>query len=529
LKNIPNVKNTVWFTITAIVILAAGSIPNWMGAAAETDEMIFRGIYFDTTDYAANIAMMHAGEMGDWAYQMRFTNEPHPAAFLRMFHIILGHAGSLLGLDAEIMFQLARWLLGITALYSIYRLCGKIFPEESHARSAFLLASLGAGLGWLQLMLGAPLEPISPIDFWLIDAYVYFSLSLFPAFAYTLTLMVVALILYLDYLTHQEWSTIGIICALAIACQITNPIAFSVIDIAFVGATFFHWRQNHKVVKNHIYALALIAISQVPLLVYSYNVLINDPVWFQYTAQNETLSPPPIFYFWGFAPFWPFAIIGAIHAARNRTSASGALLGWTLSAFALAYLPVAIQRRFLLGITIPLGILAILGIKILMDRAAEKMPRVQKYAGLILFAYVAMASISSVYLSLGSSLFLQNLPPKNFFSADLEDALIWLDQHAEPNDFVLSSAESGQLVGQYTHLKAYIGHEMETVNYLSKNAEVTAFFQGKSEPGWLEGTSARWIIFGSLERTLAGREDFPYPDMEIAYQSEGVTIYQLDK
>jgi hypothetical protein len=518
-----------WFAIAAIAILVVGSIPNWMGAAAQTDEIIFRGIYFDTTDYAANIAMMRAGEMGDWAYQMRFTNEPHPPAFLRMFHILLGHAGHWLNLDVEVMFQLARWLLGITALYCIYRLCEKIFPEKGHARSAFLLASLGAGLGWLQLMLGAPLEPISPIDFWLIDAYVYFSLSLFPAFAYTLTLMVAALILYLDYLPSQKWSSIWAVCALAIACQITNPIAFSVIDLAFVGATIFHWLQNHKVVKNHVYALAVIASSQVPLLIYSYNVLINDPVWFQYTAQNETLSPPPIFYFWGFAPFWPFAIVGMIHAIRNRTPVSGALLGWTLSAFALAYLPVAIQRRFLLGITIPLGILAILGIKILIERAAGKVPRVQKYAGLLLFAYVGMASISSVYLSLGSSLFLKSLPPKNFFSADLKDALTWLDQHTEPNEFVLSSAESGQLIGQYTHLKAYIGHEMETVNYISKNAEVTAFFEGNAEPGWLEGTSAQWILFGPLERALAGRDDFPYPEMKIAYRSEEVTIYQLDE
>ena len=96
-------------------------------------------------------------------------------------------------------------------------------------------------------MLGASLEPISPIDFWLIDAYIFFSISLFPSFSFTVALMTSALNLYLDYLHTGKWQTIVFISLLAIASQITNPIAFAVIDIAFAGATFILWWKNREI------------------------------------------------------------------------------------------------------------------------------------------------------------------------------------------------------------------------------------------------------------------------------------------
>jgi len=230
-------KDLLWFFVIAAILLVLGSLPYWYGQAAQTDTLLFRGAYFDEGDYAVHISMMRAGRMGDWAYEMRFTSEPHQPAFLRMFYIILGHVSKWINLSVETTFELARWILGFATLFAIYRLSLRVFPQRSHARFAFALAAFGSGLGWLQLMAGVPLEPISPIDFWLIDAYVFFSLSLFPSFAFTLMLMAAALSLYLDYLQSPNWQRILWISSLFIACQIVNPIAFAVIDAAFAGVT----------------------------------------------------------------------------------------------------------------------------------------------------------------------------------------------------------------------------------------------------------------------------------------------------
>jgi hypothetical protein len=90
--------------------------------SVETDELLFRGIFFDEADYSVHLSMMQAGRMGDWIYQMRFTDEEHPAAFLRLFYITLGHISKWIALDAETTFHLARWLFGYLALFAVYQL-----------------------------------------------------------------------------------------------------------------------------------------------------------------------------------------------------------------------------------------------------------------------------------------------------------------------------------------------------------------------------------------------------------------------
>jgi hypothetical protein len=520
-------KDLLWFSCIAVFILALGSLPNWIARAAETNNLLFRGLFSDQADYSVHVSMMQAGRMGDWAYQMRFTSEPHNPAFLRMFYITLGHISKWIGLAVEPTYHLARWALGFSALYFIYRLCLRFFAVRNRARLAFLFVALGSGLGWLQLMLGAPLEPISPIDFWLIDAYVFFSISLFPSFAFTIMLMAAALDLYLDYLETPSWKKIGFVSLLAIVSQTTNPIAFATVDAAFAGATLFQWRRDGKVNRAHIPGLGLVAVSQIPLLLYNFIILSRDPIWSQYTTQNQTLSPPPSFYFWGFALFWPPAIFGIYRAVKARSPAWSALSAWAVGGFLLAYLPVFIQRRFLLGVTIPLGMLAASGLFETSNFISAKNQNLRMRANAIALAYILLASVSSLYLALGLSLHMQTRPESAFYPQDLEDAFAWLDKNAAPNDFALGDMQTGQLLGQRTRQKAYLGHEMETLYVENKAAIVQAYYRGLAPPDWLSQTPIRWVIYGPYERELA--PNFQAQNtLKIVYQNETVSVYEVN-
>jgi len=519
-------KDLLWFSVVAIAILAFGSIPFWIAKSVETNKLVFLGAYFDEADYAVHISMMQAGRMGEWTYQIRFTSEEHRAAFVRMFYIILGHASKWSGLNVETTFHIARWFFGFIALYSIYQLCRKIFPNQIHARTAFLLSALGAGTGWLQLMLGAPLEPISPIDFWLIDAYIFFSISLFPSFSFSLALMASALNLFLFFLDSRKWQTVAFICLLAVVSQITNPIAFAAIDAAFVGTTLSFWWKNREIESRHLFALFIIAFAQIPLLTYNFLILARDPFWSQFTYQNQTLSPPPSFYVWGFAPFWIFAIYGMVITFRERNSNMAAMTAWVISGFTLAYIPVFIQRRFILGITIPLGILAIYGLSHLIKLISTKLPNILNREKLAYFTYILLASISSIYLSLGSGLFMQTQPAEKFNSRDLENALVWLNENAKPDDFVLADIKTSQLVAQRTSLRVYVGHQMETIYFEDKKLSMIAYFQGNSPKGWLTQTRAQWVIYGQYEKEISS-SFAPRSELKLAYKNETVTIYKV--
>ena len=340
--------------------------------------------------------------------------------------------------------------------------------------------------------------------------------------------MATALSLHLDYLDTGKWQTVVWVILLAVACQSTNPIAFAVIDVAFAGATLMLWWKNGRIESKHSYTLGAIALAQVPLLIYNFIILGRDPIWSQFTLQNETLSPPPVFYFWGFAPFWAFAIYGIIIAFRERNPGMGAMAAWAMSGFTLAYLPVLIQRRFILGITIPLGALAIYGISYIIKQIPGNFPNIQKREGLVYFAYILLASISSIYLSLGLSLFMQSRPADKFYPRDLESALVWLDENANPNDFVLADIKTSQLVAQRTGLKVYVGHEMETLHFDNKKSIMNDYYKGNAPADWLKQTPIQWVIYGPYEQEISIFFTAS-PEMEIAYKNDSVTIYKVNR
>lgn len=511
------------------MILAFSSIPYWVGNALQTDELLFRGIYFDEVDYSVHISMMQAGRMGDWAYEMRFTSEDHNPAFLRMFYIILGHISKWINLSAETTYHAARWILGYAALFSIYQLCLKAFAKKKLALAAFLLSVIGGGAGWLQLIFTnmPPTSPV-PIDFSLVDAYIFFSTSVFPAFSFTLALMAICLTLYFDYLNTGKWQTIMYVCLLSVVSQVTNPIAFAVIDITFAGATLFLWWKNKKIAFSQFYALGAIALTQIPLLAYNFLILERDPFWSQFTLQNKTLSPPPEYYFWGFAPFWIFAIYGMIVAFREKNPNMVGMSAWVISGFILAYLPLFIQRRFLLGITIPLGILAIYGLSHIIKKLSVKRQSIIKYDKLVYFTYILLSSSSIITLALGSSFYMQTLPEDKFYPRDLENALMWLDNNAAPNDFVLGNIRTGQLVAQRTRLRTYVGHPMETLYFEDKMKVIEDYYQGKLSDDWRARTPVKWVVYSLYEKELSPTFT-PGPDLELVYQNKTVLIYARNK
>jgi hypothetical protein len=137
----------------------------------------------------------------------------------------------------------------------------------------------------------------------------------------------------------------------------------------------------------------------------------------------------------------------------------------------------------------------------------------------IYFSYILLASISSIYLSLGLSLFLKTLPDDRFYPRDVESALVWLDKNAAPNDFVLANVSTSQLVAQRTQLKVYVGHEMETLHYEEKKEKMELFFAGEISDGWLAETQVKWVIADK-------DDDLDTSGLEVVYENASVVVYQ---
>ncbi|MBA4383156.1 MAG: hypothetical protein C0410_00320 [Anaerolinea sp.] len=509
--------------LVSTVIMAASSLPNWMGRSLQSDQILFRGQYFDNQDYAVDIAMMRAGMQGDWTYQMRFTTEEHKAVSIRLFYLALGHISKGLGLDPESTYGLFRWVFGYLALFSIFGLCRYYFKKKLLHWSAFLMVTFGSGLGWLQLLTGWQFGHITPVDFWLIDAYVFFSISLFPHFSYTIALMALGLLGFLKFLETRQWRCVLLICAAAVLTQMVNPIAFVVVDAAILFSVLSTWINDRAKWKTLILAVGLIALIQVPLLFYNIIILSRDPIWSQYTAQNVTLSPSPLYYLTGFGLFWPIVVVGAVAAIRERKPEFIALVGWIVSAFILAYLPTLIQRRFLLAVTIPMGIVGLYGLDKLISWLGTK---AQLKKPVIIMVTVLLVSISSIYLIYGNMQVMKTLPDSAFYPAELDSAFNWFAEHAAPTDFVLGAENTSQLTAQKTGLRVYAGHEMETIHYADKLNNVAVWYQTNLPAEDLDLADVKWVFYGPYEKRLA--PDFePADNLIEVFRNSEVILFQV--
>jgi hypothetical protein len=249
--------------------------------------------------------------------------------------------------------------------------------------------------------------------------------------------------------------------------------------------------------------LALLGVARIPLLAYNFSILTLDPIWSQYTLQNETLSPAPVYYFWGYGLFWPPALLGSIRAMREREPVLLGALVRVVCAFLLTYAPFAIQRRFLLGITIPLSILAVTGVQGIVRRISEAGPQVSRRVPAILLAGVSLMSMTSIIFPPAYALCMRARLPEYFYPRSLDRAFAWIAQNTGQDDFLLGAEETGRLAAQKTGRRVYLGHPMETLHYDEKSREVSAYFRGELAGAWLRDQPIHWVIYGAYERGLS--------------------------
>ncbi len=519
-------RQVIGLLLIFTIILGFGSMPYWAAARAEDGRWSFDGTYFDAQDYAVHIAMIRSGMQGAWGYSLRFTSETQRPAFLRMFYVLLGELNRLVQAPPETLFQVMRWLLGYAALLPIFLLARRCFRDEdaSWVWLAFFLAVLGGGLGWIQRMLGWLTGPITPVDYWLIDGYVFMSLSLFPHFALTLAGMGFAYLAYLDYLRDNAQWRLGVVIVCALVVQLINPIAFLVVDVALAVATLVHWLNSGRNGWRQWISLGLIGIVQIPLFLYNLYVLTQLPLWRQFTAQNHTPSPPPVNYVMGFGLFWLPALYGTYRAWRKRDSMLLSSAAWGIATFVLAYLPVGIQVRFLIGVTIPLGLLATRGLADAFSQLSARRPWLSRRRLPLTLLMAAMYCMTAITFSLAQAAYMSRRPVAYFYPRQMDKAFDWITHNTGPDDLVLSAEQTGQLVAQKTGRRVFLGHAMETLNFLDKERDVEAYYNGNTPGDRLPQDSIAWVIYGPYERQIA--PDFtPGPELEPVFRSPNVSIY----
>jgi hypothetical protein len=528
--------------LLALAVLVLTGLPYLAGWLASTPEWVFEGHVIDIDDAHSHLATMQLGYWGDWQYHILFTPEPHQGAYIYTFFIALGHLARLLGSNLVITYHVARLIFGFIYLLAAYAFIALFLSDAAERRLAYVLVCFSSGLGWLALLISGStvVSDITPVDFWFIEMYSYFTVMLFPHTSLALALLLIAFGLVLHYIETGRWATIAGAMVSAIGVSIIHP--FMLLVIALVpGGYWLIVSIRQRLRLSRLPGLVALVLAPLPFVVYQYITIVSDPVFAGWQAQNINLSPTPWHYAMGYGVVLALAIPGGWWALRQGERWSFLSL-WLLVVAPLLYAPVVftLQRRVIEGVQVPLCILATVGMTYYVMPAVRRSPMAaalsargyprQRLQLLVRNLLMGLTLPSTLFLILSASLAASSGAPDMFHSAGEIAAVDWLGANSSSEDTVLASYELGGFIPARIGHRVLMGHWTETVDLAGKRAAVERFYGAATDDERqviLRKYGIAYVFHGPREQTIGNFDPAQADYLALVFTHHDVSVYQV--
>lgn len=368
------------------------------------------------------------------------------------------------------------------------------------------------------------------MDFWLLDGFTYLAALTSPHFCAAISLLLVIFLLLLKRPDGPRMLEGGLAVLASLALGLIHPYTLLVADLLPLMYWGIQGLRKHRLAWRGIVTVMAMGVTQAPLLAYDLWVFRTQPIFAAWSAQNVTLSPPPLIYLGGYGVLLALGAIGVVFWARRDGQGLAFPLLWIGLVTALAHLPWNLQRRFLEGIQVPLGLLAGVGIaEGLLPQPEGQQPGRLRWLALTLV--LALTAMSNLYLTAGLATAAATRPPTLFWSADLLAGVDWLGENSSWEETVLSSFESGNLITARTGHRVVVGHWMETVNYEEKREAADRFFAAATPNSerlrLLERYGVSYVFYGPYEQALGTFEPANADYLTPVFTLHNVNVYQV--
>lgn len=509
-------RELLFFIVVGILFLSAISLPYIYAFTTGERGITFNGFLLNPQDGNSYLAKMYQGWSGQWRFQLPFTQDPGEGAYIFLFYLSLGHVARIFNLELIFVFHIARLICSSILLISLWEFFKIVLPSSGSRKIAFLTMTLGSGMGWIVIGFG-----MLTSDFWIAEAYPFLSAYANPHFPLSISIMVWMIKVWLQNSHHVKRIALTIFGSLALS--VINPFGVVVLTMVFSGLV--SWQLLRKIgYQDHLQALVLVFMFGLPLLVYDYWIANFDPIFRIWNQQNLTPSPPIWDIFISFSPALFFGFFGIFQITRKKNQNLEPqlmiLIVWAILGFVFIYLPFGLQRRFMLGLFIPISGLAAYGLELI-----SNISRKVHLASIIIFLSL---SIPSNLITIMASI--SGIQEQNALIYLMEDevaALRWIEINTESETVILASPEMGLFIPAYTGRRVVYGHPYESLNAQESKKIVEDFYSGKYSKTQLNQFMLDYkieiVMFGPREQNL-GFLMIPDDWFEV-YNHGGISLY----
>ncbi len=448
-------KSAAGWILTALTL---SLIPTILACSTAPSGTAFTGFLLNPLDGFSYLAKMKQGADGSWLFSLPYAADPGPGTFLFVYHLLLGHVSRWTGISTIVVFHAVRVIAAGVMFLLVYVFFQAALPERGARRSALLLTLFGSGLGWLT----APLFDLQPSDLMIpesIPFLIAYGNAHFPLAAAALLGGILVMLLLQD--------RPGIRLTLAILCGtiIGAVLPFTALSLFAAAFTWYIWEATRYFRKkgssalkqwalpNLIPILGLVA-GAAPWLLYDFWVSRVHPLISAWNLQNQTLSPPPLNYLFGYGLVLILAVFGIWRTKPAQTKEGRLLLSWLVSGVFLLYIPVPFQRRLSLGLFFPMAAFAGLGWHSLTSKLSRS-----RLLTVILILLVLPSNL--LVVSAGLLGVTQGKPAVIHYDDEVM-AYQWTADNLPQGSLILAAPETGNRLPAFAPLRVLYGHPFET-------------------------------------------------------------------
>lgn len=478
-----------WLIALMVVVECLVAIPVFLnGALAEPGTMPkFLHYYEDDGVIYSNYLYQIIYEKR-WLLEDRFTGEEGVGVF-NLLWLVVGLLGRIFQLPPWGAHQLARMIIAPLLVYAVYLCVKRLFPDRPVPATAAVL--MVSGIGWLQMVSGkAGL-------FGVMDMFVQESTfaNVFMSSAHIIA-SYAALIggMYAFFLWRDTGSGIWLAyaCALSAVLMQFHPyhlLTIVLLTAAWLVLTFREWKRD--VLGYSVWLLSL-------ALPMSYHLwLQRDLVQSARYAGNVTLSPSLMT---NLVTLSLLIVLAGIGYWRHRSLPFARFLGlWVLVSGYLVHAPLPTNRRFVEGLFLPLGILALLGVA----EGAKWIERQPKLRHMT----VAFACAAAFWLFTGS---VQTLVVfahgQSTAVLGADETRVVLDLRKAPPGIVLAPMELGYHILAESSQRLYVMTLGETVDFSAKFGRAERWLAAPTEadPDELRDAGITYAVIASDSQCFSG-------------------------
>ena len=582
----------------AIAITVAVALPTLYSFLIRPAGSLYLGIQYNLDDHMVYAGWMKQAMEGHITFENRFTTDSQPGLTLHLYYLVLGWIAKIAGIPLTM--TLAR--LGFTFLSVI--LLGRLVEfvtEKIYSRKlALTMSVVGGGIGFMvwhnfgrdmvrpgnDVLKGLMLSRL-PNDVWQPEGFFFFSAITNSLFMVSLCLILGVLINILKAKESVKAIIPGAICF----GLLMNIHSYDVLLIAMCLVGFLATLFGSKMVQGTwVLRTFLISLGVVPFALWFLYVLKNDPV-FQARAATLTYSPNFRQIFAGYVLLMipasvaifdrrklPIAGLGlmalllvglnffasnhltdsyymsmgvwvglfalvlvSLYLIRPEKPGFALILAWAFVGILAPYFPALFQRKLTMMLSVPWGILAGIGIAMVLEKRERGQRNLLAALGLIVFSAtglrwlsrevtlakkdVSNTTVHSIYYSkdvsdilailtpLGANAVVAALPGVPSPSLD-EQGNQMVDSYETPFIADLNPIFVG-LAGN----KSFVGHWSETPDYNGKRKQLGSMLVGETA-----GTNTLGITHLVLPKDRIPRARKPEEFGEVLFSGKDLVL-----